>query len=62
MKRVKHNLNLEINEHRIEDVAEKVGSIFGEKGRAIGKSIDDLTKNVTIKINVKDNVGRGGKV
>ena len=47
---MKKNLNLEINGHKINDVAEKVGSLFGETGRAIGKAIDGVTKNVTIKI------------
>ena len=51
---MKRNLNFEINEHRIEDVAEKIGSIFGETGRNIGKAIDELTKNVTVKIKTRD--------
>ena len=41
---------MEINGHKINDVAEKIGSLFGETGRAIGKAIDGVTKNVTIKI------------
>jgi len=58
----KHSLNIEINNRRIEDVAEKAGSIFGETGRSIGRAIDDFTKNVTIKIDSKDNGNRGGDV
>ena len=53
MKR-KHNLNLEIGNRLIKDVAEKLGSIFGKRGRRIGKTIDDLTKNITIKVDTKN--------
>lgn len=51
---MKKNLNVEIYGHRIDDVAEKIGSMFGETGRAIGKAIDGITKNVTIKIDDKN--------
>ena len=47
------NLNVEINGFRIEDVAEKIGAFFGEEGRVIGKKIDDMTKDKTIKIETK---------
>ena len=47
---MKKNLNVEINGYKINDVAEKIGSLFGETGRSIGKAIDEATKNVTIKI------------
>lgn len=47
---MKKNLNVEIYGHKINDVAEKIGSLFGETGRVIGKAIDEVTKNVTIKI------------
>ena len=53
MKR-RHNLNLEIDNRLIKDVAEKVGSIFGKRGRRIGKTIDGLTKNITIKVDTKN--------
>ncbi|MBU3097680.1 MULTISPECIES: hypothetical protein [Clostridium] len=32
----------------IKDAAEKIGGLFGEKGRIIGKKIDDKTKWLTI--------------
>ena len=48
------SLNLEINGKRVDDVAEKIGSVFGEEGRKIGKLIDNATKNVTIKIETDD--------
>ena len=54
-RRTRHNVNVEINDCRIEDVAEKIGSLFGDKGQRIGKSIDDLTKNVTIVIDTENN-------
>jgi hypothetical protein len=34
----------------VNDIAEKVGSLFGEKGRKIGKDIDDNTKDIDIHI------------
>ena len=51
---MKKNLDVEIYGHRIDNVAEKVGSLFGESGRTIGKAIDSVTKNVTIKIDDKN--------
>ena len=51
---MKKNLNVEIYGHRIDDVAVKIGSLFGKTGRAIGKAIDGVTKNVTIKIDGKN--------
>ena len=56
-----HNFNITINDYHIEDVAEKIGSIFGEKGRAVGKAIDDLTKSVTIKIDTRDTCSSRGQ-
>lgn len=47
---MKKNLNVEINGYKISDVAEKIGSLFGQTGRGIGKVIDSVTKNITIKI------------
>jgi hypothetical protein len=48
------NFNVEINGHRINDVAEKIGALFfGEKGREIGKWIDDTSKNFTVTIGTK---------
>ena len=44
------NFNIEINGHRVNDVAEKIGAMFGEEGRKIGKVIDSLTKDVTIVV------------
>lgn len=46
---LKKGFNAEIGGVRINDVGEKIGSFFGEEGRKIGKSIDDATKNITIK-------------
>lgn len=47
----KQNLNMEIGDKiRVDDVGEKVGGILGEKGRAIGKAIDELTKDITIHV------------
>jgi len=57
MKR-RHNLNLELGNRLITDIAEKVGSIFGKRGRRIGKTIDDLTKNITIKVDTKSHKNR----
>ena len=47
------NINIKYGPVRIRDVGEKVGSLFGEKGRKIGKAIDDLTKNVDIDLTPK---------
>jgi hypothetical protein len=41
-------LNVIFKGLRVNDVAEKVGSIFGSKGQEVGRKIDNLTKNVTI--------------
>lgn len=50
-----NTFNIEIGDKiRINDAGEKIGSLFGEKGRAMGKAIDDLTKDKTIRIDVKD--------
>ena len=51
---MKKNLNVEINGYKINDVAEKIGSLFGQTGRGIGRAIDGVTKNVTIKIDSKN--------
>jgi hypothetical protein len=50
---IKNSLNIEIGDNRIDDIAEKIGAIFGEEARQIGKAIDKLTKDVTIKIGGK---------
>lgn len=51
----KQNLNIEIGDKlRINDVCEKLGSIFGEEGRRIGKELDDITKDKTIRIDLKN--------
>ncbi|MBM7660408.1 hypothetical protein JOC85_001175 [Bacillus mesophilus] len=46
----RNNLNVEYKGQRIEDVATKIGSLFGEEGKRIGEKIDRATKKVTIKI------------
>ena len=43
-------LNVEIGDVVIKDVAEKIGSLFGEGGRLVGRIIDELTEDITIKI------------
>lgn len=43
------NLNIDICGIEIRDVCEKVGSVFGGKGKEVGKKIDNITKNVWIK-------------
>ena len=50
---IRNSLNIEIGDKRIDDVAEKVGAILGEEYRQVGKFIDKLTKDVTIKIGDK---------
>lgn len=46
----KNNLNVEYRGVKVKDVATKVGSLFGEKGKAVGKAIDKATEKITIKI------------
>lgn len=46
----KQNINVEYGNIKVKDAATKVGSLFGSKGRKIGKKIDDATKKITIKI------------
>ncbi|MED4353613.1 hypothetical protein P9265_14950 [Schinkia azotoformans] len=43
-------INVEYKGHRVEDVATKIGSLFGPKGKEIGKKIDNATKKITLKI------------
>ncbi|MEG1870381.1 MAG: hypothetical protein RR192_00105 [Peptostreptococcaceae bacterium] len=46
----KKNLNVEFpGEIKVKDVATKIGSIFGEEAEAVGRTIDEATKNITIK-------------
>lgn len=49
----KHNLNGEHKGVRVNDIATKVGSMFGSKGKTVGQTIDKATKNITIKIEDK---------
>ena len=52
---LKKNLNVQIGDHiQIKDAAELVGGLFGEQGRQIGRAIDDMTKDTTIKIGGSD--------
>ena len=44
----KHDINVRVCNVEVKDVAEKIGSCFGEKGKEIGKAIDDVTKDVTL--------------
>ncbi len=51
------NLNFEIKADNVslgvtEDIATKIGSIFGEKGREIGQEIDEKTKGITLNLEV----------
>ena len=50
MLKLMKSFNIQIGDHKIKDAGEKIGSLFGEEGRQIGKCVDDLTKNITIKI------------
>lgn len=50
----KQNFNGEYKGVRVNDLATKVGSIFGKKGKAVGQVIDKATQNITIKIEDKD--------
>lgn len=44
-----HNINAQVGPVRVNRVAEKLGGLIGgEKGRKIGKKIDDLTNDVTV--------------
>jgi predicted N-formylglutamate amidohydrolase len=54
---MKKDFNFELDNHRYENVAERIGVLFGEKGRAIGRMIDNLTKNITISVNTNDKNG-----
>ncbi|WP_282023334.1 hypothetical protein [Priestia flexa] len=46
----KNHLNVEYGNVKVTDVATKVGSLFGSKGREVGKKVDQATKKITIKI------------
>lgn len=51
----KQNFNIEFGDIiKINDAGEKIGGLFGETGRKIGKAIDDATKDKTIRIDIKD--------
>ncbi|EKD82069.1 MAG: hypothetical protein ACD_39C01497G0005 [uncultured bacterium] len=46
-----NSLNAEVGSIRINRVCEKVGALVGgERGRRIGKKIDDHTSDITIKL------------
>ena len=34
----------------VRDVGEKIGSVFGERGAQYGRELDNVTKDVTIRI------------
>ena len=52
---INNSFNIEINDYRINDVAQKVGFLlFGETGRIIGKIIDDVTKDKTIEFDTEN--------
>jgi hypothetical protein len=57
----RHKLNMEIGGRRINDVASKLGGLFGNTGRKIGRAIDNGTKNVTIKIENNNSISRRSK-
>lgn len=51
---LKSTLNYEIKAGKqrlsvIENVATKIGGLFGERGRELGRAIDDMTKDVIIE-------------
>ncbi|MGG2082981.1 hypothetical protein [Lysinibacillus pakistanensis] len=46
----KQNLNVEYGNLKVKDVATKVGSLFGPKGKTVGEKVDLVTKKITIKI------------
>ncbi len=59
----KQNLNFEIKAGKeslgfTEDIATKVGSVFGEKGCEIGRKIDEKTKKITIEQDVLSTINR----
>lgn len=48
----KLNFEIKAGKNRLahfENVATKVGGLFGEKGRELGKRIDKMTENVTVE-------------
>ena len=55
---MRHNLNVDVNNNRIEGIFEKVGSLFGKRGKRIGRVLDRLTKNVTVKIDTRNDTDR----
>lgn len=47
-------LTIEMNGTKIENVAEKAGSLLGgHTGSKIGRAIDNMTKDITIKVDTK---------
>lgn len=48
-----NNLNAEYKGIKVKNVATKVGSVFGSRGREIGEKIDKVTENITIVIGKK---------
>jgi hypothetical protein len=51
---IRSNFSVEINDKRVDDVAEKIGALFGPEGALVGKAIDTLTKGINIKIETND--------
>ncbi|AOS67409.1 hypothetical protein CJZ71_19165 [Bacillus subtilis] len=49
----KNNFNIEYRNLKINNVATKIGKLFGKKGTAIGSKIDKITQCLTIKIGNK---------
>lgn len=47
----RRNINVEYKGYRVEDVCTKIGRVVGgENGEKVGRTIDDFTKKITIKI------------
>ena len=45
------HLNVEIGDLiRVNDVCEKIGRVFGEDAAEAGRLLDNVTKNITIRI------------
>lgn len=54
---LEQNLNFEIKAGKkrlayFDNVATKLGGLFGEGGRELGKKIDNMTENVTVEQDV----------
>ena len=53
------NFNLKYKGVEVKDAGEKLGRLIGgEKGATIGKTIDEVTKEITIEL---DNIKKKGK-